>query len=179
MSSISANTGRPGITVIIYTLQGQERFRYNGRILEQTPGHLLLEAAFTLPDRMAHGIRIAQGDRFVELYLANRWYNIFAIHDRVSADLKAWYCNLCYPPQFGSDTVSYIDLALDLLVYPDGSQIVLDEDEFAELTLPAETRSLAWSAMRALQEMFIGRRPGHNNYLGLLKKYSSPENIKG
>ncbi len=39
------------------------------------------------------------------------------------------------------DCLSYVDLALDLLVFPDGRQFVLDEDEFLKLDLSPADRA--------------------------------------
>jgi hypothetical protein len=45
-------------------------------------------------------------------------------------------------------------LALDLLVFPDGRQMVLDEDEFAELSISAEKRAKARAALAELRTLF-------------------------
>jgi hypothetical protein len=45
-------------------------------------------------------------------------------------------------------------LALDLLVFPDGRQLVLDEGEFNALTLPTEIRENACNALKTLQFIF-------------------------
>ena len=50
--------------------------------------------------------------------------------------------------------LSYIDLSLDLLVFPDGRQVVLDEDEFAELEIEDEVRNQARLALQELQAIF-------------------------
>ena len=50
--------------------------------------------------------------------------------------------------------VSYRDLALDLLVFPDGKQIVLDEDEFEALQIPQADKDEAIAALRELQLKF-------------------------
>jgi protein associated with RNAse G/E len=55
------------------------------------------------------------------------------------------------------DILEYIDLALDLLVFPDGSQRVLDEDEFNALDIPAEFRSAALQGMAELRSVFRNR----------------------
>jgi predicted RNA-binding protein associated with RNAse of E/G family len=52
------------------------------------------------------------------------------------------------------DVVSYRDLALDLLVFPDGKQIVLDEDEFEVLQIPQADKENAVAALRELQFKF-------------------------
>jgi predicted RNA-binding protein associated with RNAse of E/G family len=56
-------------------------------------------------------------------------------------------------------TVSYIDLALDLWVAVDGTQSVLDEDEFLELALDEATRAQALSALEELKKKFSKAKP--------------------
>ena len=56
--------------------------------------------------------------------------------------------------------LSYVDLALDLLVFPDGSQLVLDEDEFAALNLSPSEQAAARQALAELQSSFSERLAG-------------------
>ena len=142
------------VVVIKRNIDGQETWRYDGRILERGQNWLLLEAFFNRQDTPFHGIVLARGDRFLETYYSDRWYNIFEIHDRLSGDLKGWYCNVTRPALFEETQVSYIDLALDLLVYPDQTQLVLDEDEFARLPIDPSTRQKALAALQELQTLF-------------------------
>ena len=142
------------VTVIKLNIDGQETWRYDGLILERGQNWLVLEAFFNRQDTPFHGIILARGDRFLETYYSDRWYNIFEIHDRQSDDLKGWYCNVAMPALFEDTQVSYIDLALDLLVYPDRTQLVLDEDEFAQLPLDPSTRQKALAALQELQTHF-------------------------
>ncbi len=139
------------VIVIKQNLERQEVWRYSGKILEQTSDSILLEAFFNRPDKPFHGILLAQGDRFIEKYYSNRWYNIFEIRDHSTDVLKGWYCNVTYPAVFENGYVYYVDLALDLLVYPDGRQLVLDEDEFADLCLNEDDTRQAREALRQLQ----------------------------
>jgi hypothetical protein len=140
------------VIVIKRDLQGQETWRYRGSILQVCPNFIRLEAAFNRPDTPFFGILLGQGDRFVETFYTDRWYNIFEIHDRQDDSLKGWYCNIAYPAIIQESTISYIDLALDLLVYPDGRQLVLDEDEFYALPLSDQDRKHACAALAELQE---------------------------
>jgi uncharacterized protein len=149
------------ITVIKKNLEGEETFRYSGEVLERSSKYILLEAYFNRPDMPFHGIVLGKNDRFVETYYIDRWYNIFEIHDRQDNYLKGWYCNVSYPAVIGENTVSYIDLALDLLVFPDGRQQILDEDEFTALSLTLNARKQAQASLRELQQIFnekLGRR---------------------
>ena len=100
------------------------------------------------------------GDRFIETYYFDRWYNIFEVHNRDNDQLKGWYCNIGYPAEFRENTVSYKDLALDLLVFPDGRQIVLDEDEFNEIHLNAVERRKAIDALKRLKTYFRKEKAG-------------------
>ncbi len=72
---------------------------------------------------------------------------------------KGWYCNIGYPAVLEKDTVSYIDLALDLWVSRDGTQTVLDEDEFLELSIDVKTRAQAVSALEELKQKFANKKP--------------------
>ncbi|GAP21766.1 DUF402 domain-containing protein [Leptolinea tardivitalis] len=141
------------VLVLKFNTDHQETWRYDGKVISRTPESVLLEAYFNRPDKLFHGILLREGDRFVEKYFNDRWYNIFEIHDCDTDVLKGWYCNVTYPAVFEDGVVSYVDLALDLLVYPDGRQLVLDEDEFAELKLNEVDTSRAWQALAELQRI--------------------------
>ena len=142
------------ITVIKLDIHGQETWRYSGQILQRAPNQVLLEAYFDREDRVFHDMPLRKGDRFVETYYSDRWYNIYEIHAREDDHLRGWYCNIGYPAKIGQDSISYVDLALDLLVFPDGRQIILDDDEFAELPLSAHDREQALAAMAEIRESF-------------------------
>lgn len=143
------------ITVIKRNLASEETWRYSGLILRREAGALVLEARFNRPDTPFQGILLKENDRFVETYYTDRWYNIFEIHDRDDDRIKGWYCNIGYPAVLeADDRLSYVDLALDLWIAPDGTQTVLDEDEFAALDLDAETRSRAQKALEELRLRF-------------------------
>jgi uncharacterized protein len=142
------------VNVVKLDAQGRETWRYQGTLLEQQPGRLVLEAFFDRPDREFFGIWLRKGDRFIETYFTDRWYNIFEIHAVEDDRLRGWYCNIATPVQVDGDTLSYIDLALDLLVYPDRRQLILDEDEFTNLEISDQQRQQALTALQDLQSYF-------------------------
>lgn len=148
------------ITVRKLNLAGQETWRYTGRVLERHAGRIVLEAEFNREDTPFHEIMLRSGDRFVETFYTDRWYNVFEIHDRDDHRLKGWYCNIGHPAVIEEETVAYIDLALDLLVYPDGRQLLLDEDEFTALALSPEVKQQARLALEELQASFTARFAG-------------------
>ncbi len=142
------------IIVIKQNIQGEEVWRYRGELLKRTEHFLVLKAFFDKDDSHFYGLNLCRGDRFIEWYYTDCWYNIFEIHDRKDNHLKGWYCNISTPAQIDAEIVVYQDLALDLLVFPDGRQLVLDEGEFNALTLPTEIRENACNALKTLQFIF-------------------------
>jgi uncharacterized protein len=143
------------IVVVKLDIHHKETWRYSGTLIRKTADSVLLEANFNRPDKPFHGITMREGDRFVEKYYFDRWYNIFEIHDRDDDALKAWYCNISEPAEIKNGQVTYVDLALDLLVFPDRKQLVLDEDEFADLNLPEEIHTKAMAALEELKNHFF------------------------
>lgn len=143
------------ITVLKRNLNGEVTWRYDGRILKREANYIVLEASFNREDTPFMGVILKRGDRFVETFYTDRWYNIFEIYDRDDGKLKGWYCNIGCPAVIEDDTVSYIDLALDLWVAADGTQMVLDEDEFLELPVDGKVRALANLALEELKQNFL------------------------
>lgn len=148
---------KPSVDVIKLNHLNQETWRYSGHTIERRVDRVILEALFNRDDIPFHGIVMARGDRFVEAFYSQRWYNIFEIHDQHTNEIKGWYCNVSMPAVITDDQVSYVDLALDLLVYTDGHYLVLDEDEFQALPLDQEVQNQANSA---LQELITITRSG-------------------
>lgn len=147
------------ITVLKRNLSGEVTWQYKGRVLERESNCVLLEAFFNRDDTPFMNVVLKRGDRFVERFCADCWYNIFEIYDRDDEHFKGWYCNVGYPAVLEKDTVSYIDLALDLWVAADGTQTVLDEEEFLELTIDVMTRTQAVSALEELKRKFAKKKP--------------------
>lgn len=142
------------VIVIKQNLDRKETYRYQGLLVERTPTRIVLEARFTREDMPFHGMVLGKNDRFIETYYTDRWYNVFEIHDREDDHLKGWYCNIGYPARLQAGQLSYIDLALDLLVFPDGRQLVLDLDEFESLSINEKIRSQAFQALEDLKGRF-------------------------
>lgn len=146
------------MTVMKRDLAGEVTWQYSGRVLERGAYCVTLEAFFNRDDMPFMGVVLKRGDRFVETFYSERWYNVFEIYDRDDGKFKGWYCNISYPAVIDQHTVSYIDLALDLWVAPDGTQTVLDEDEFLEMSLDGIARAQAVSALEALKQKFTGKQ---------------------
>jgi protein associated with RNAse G/E len=138
------------IAVIKLNSQGQETWRYEGQVLERTPTSLVLQALFNAPDRPFMGTSLKRGDRFLEVYFTDRWYNVFEIYDRDDGAFKGWYGNVSTPARFLDGRLEYSDLFLDVWMDPAGKQTVLDQDEFDAAALDNDLRS---SALKGLVEL--------------------------
>lgn len=150
---------RERIVVDKFSPQGELKWRYEGEIITRGADWLTLEAFFDRDDMPFMGTTLKRGDRFVETYYTNCGYNIFEIYDRDDHSLKGYYCNITHPARFVDDRVEYVDLFLDLWISVDGTQSVLDEDEFLAAELNEETRRFAIEALAELQTMFKSKRP--------------------
>lgn len=140
-------------------LTGEVTYQYEGTLLSRDEHSITLEALFDRADMPFMDVVFKTGDRFVETYYSDSWYNIFAIHDRDDGRVKGWYCNIGKPAEIHDGIVSYVDLALDLWVSADGKQTVLDEDEFEALNLSEELRARALHGLDALQHRFKNSNP--------------------
>jgi len=147
------------VEVLKRDLKGVVTWQYEGLVLERGANFVLLEAFFNRDDMPFMGVVLKRGDRFVETFFTDRWYNVFEIYDRDDGKSKGWYCNVGYPAVLEEATVSYVDLALDLWVAVDGTQTVLDEDEFLELQIDETTRTQALSALEELKQKFANEKP--------------------
>ena len=138
---------------------GEVAYEYEGDELRRDETSIVLEAFFTREDMPFMDVTFKKGDRFVEHYYTDRWYNIFVIYDRDDGALKGWYCNIGRPAVIEDDVVSYVDLALDLWVSANGRQVVLDEDEFNALVLDEESRRGALEGLSELKSVFLNNKP--------------------
>lgn len=140
-------------------LNGEVTYQYEGILLKRDENSITLEALFDRADMPFMDVVFKTGDRFIEHYYTDRWYNIFAIQDRDDEKIKGWYCNIGKPAVIEDGIISYVDLALDLWVSTDGKQTVLDEDEFEALELSEELRAGALKGLDELKELFLNKKP--------------------
>ena len=134
-------------------------WQYDGVELRRGENSITVEAFFNRDDLPFQDIVLKRNDRFVETFFTDKWYNIFEIYDRDDGALKGWYCNLTKPAIIEAGQVSYVDLALDLWVTPDGRQTVLDEDELEELNLGDELKKKVYEGLLELQTYFKEKNP--------------------
>jgi protein associated with RNAse G/E len=150
------------VTVIKTNHNGQEVWRYEGVILKRGADYVLLEARFNRDDMDLGYVTFQRGDRFVETFYTDRWYNVFEIHAVGDDSFKGWYCNFTRPAMIADGIVQADDLALDLFVYPGGRMLVLDEDEFEALSIPQAEREAVLAALAELQTRAARGQPPFN-----------------
>jgi hypothetical protein len=148
------------VTVHKLDAAGREVLAYPARLLARGETWIRLEAQaqFDRDEIALPGLTLRRGDRMVETFFADRWYNVFAIHDGSAGPLKGWYCNITRPARLEAKDVRAEDLALDLLVYAQGGDLVLDEDEFRALGLSATEQTAAQQALAELRQLAARRR---------------------
>lgn len=146
--------------IIVYKLDenGALVWQYPARILERQLSMVRLEAYFNRDDLDLGFVTFKRGDRFVETFYSDRWYNVFAVYDRDGQDLKGWYCNICRPAELGDTAIRCEDLALDMWTSPSGQVQILDEEEFSALPLNAVERQHCLLALQELEKLAQSRQ---------------------
>ncbi len=131
---------------------GRRDYAWDGVVVRCDSDGVVLRAEFNVDLVERHFATFRRGDIFFEFYYWDRPYNIFQISQPDGA-LKGWYCNLGLPPEVeeGFNRMSYVDLALDVWANPDGSFVVLDEDELEAIL--AEYPEHAENAERGRAEL--------------------------
>ena len=141
------------IIVSVHKYDGREHRRWPARVAKTDGPLLVLDAVFN--EEIQHDLlgTIASGTISTEYYWLDRWYNVFRFSDP-DQKLKNFYCNINVPPRFDGRTLSYIDLDIDVLVDPDLTYKILDEDDFEanakHYPYPEEVQAQAGAALAEL-----------------------------
>lgn len=144
--------GQRDVTIIKANHRGEDVFSYRGRLVYRDAEHLVALCPWPGESSVDLGaFAIGPGDTFVEFYYAVEWFNVFAIYDSAGR-FKGWYCNITRPAKVTDGHIRWHDLVLDLLVLPDGTQQVLDHDEWVEMDPPEALRAQAETALERLQD---------------------------
>ncbi len=146
------------ITVVKLNTQGEAKVQYQGEVLARSADSVIIQAYWTQATKDLGYTQFEPGDRFMEYYYSNRWYNIFdiATPDGVR---KGWYCNIAEPAVIFDDHIEQVDLLLDVWVDPAGNPLILDEDEFAaDTTLSDERRKGARQGLHELLQMLAAQQ---------------------
>jgi protein associated with RNAse G/E len=153
-SFVDDNVYERQVIVSACKFDGSEHRRWSAQIISQNEELLVLDAKFV--EEIKHKLLgvVARGTISTEYYWMNRWYNIFRFQ-HPNGELRSFYCNINVPPIFDGQVLSYIDLDIDILVAPDLSYQIVDEDEFAlnaiKYQYPPKIRIQAYQALEELR----------------------------
>ncbi len=118
------------VTVRSLKHDGSVHREWRARVMKRQGALIILEGSFE--EEVRHPLlgHIVRGTLSTEYYWTNRWYSVFRFREPDGA-LRNYYCNINAPIEFDERVLSFVDLDMDILVAPDFSFKILDEDEFA------------------------------------------------
>lgn len=149
------------IIVRSFKYDGREHRRWHARLVRRDASLIELDGRFEEEIRHAQLGTIAPGTRSLEYYWLDHWYNVFRFL-KPTGELLYYYCNVNVPPVLDAHGLSFIDLDMDILVAPDLSFRILDEDEFeinaARYNYPVDVRTGAHRALDELVALIEARR---------------------
>jgi uncharacterized protein len=125
---------RPGQRIKVNSRKYDHSIRksWTCELLEESDSLLVLSGIFDV-DVSHPGLgEIRRGTISREYYWFDRWYNIFRFDEPDDTALRNFYCNYAMPPVSAGGVLDYVDLDIDMIVWPDLSFDVLDRDDFEE-----------------------------------------------
>jgi protein associated with RNAse G/E len=123
-------SGSSPVTINSRKSDGTIRRSWQAELLRRELNELVFVGVFDFDVQHADLGLINRGTVSYEYYWLDRWYNIFAFHE-ADGTFRNYYCNISVPPLYQGDVLDYVDLDIDIVVWPDWSYAVLDEDEYA------------------------------------------------
>ena len=118
------------ITINARKFDGQIHRSWKADLIEKKNSRLIFFGKFEKDIQHPDLGFIRRGTKSYEYYWLDRWYNVFRFHEPDGL-FRNFYCNINKPPVFKNNILDYIDLDIDILVWPDFSIQVLDEEEFS------------------------------------------------
>ena len=131
------------VLIRVLNYDDTERRRWLGRLAKRDEPLIVVDAVFD--EEVQHNLlgTIAAGTVSKEYYWLDRWFNVFRFNER-------FYCNVTQPPRFDGSVLTYVDLEIDVLVESDFSYRILDEEDFAAASYPAE---IQYGARQGVEEL--------------------------
>ncbi len=150
------------MTVVKLNWRGEPVYSWQGEVYAHEAGHVMLRAVWRGPGtaHVAEGVVFAPGDIFYEHYYEGKPYGLWQALTPDEKALKCWYCNISTPAEMRDDTITFRDLLLDVLLYPNGRREVLDRDDLARALDEGLDPALAVTAEDAVRDVLdlIDRR---------------------
>lgn len=155
---------KPSEEITVRSLKHGDRPHRTWRArIEACEGSLIVLDAF-FDAEVRHPIlgTIEAGTLSKEYFWTDRWYSVFRFGSPTNGDLLNFYCNVNTPARLEDGTLTFTDLDMDVLVRPDLSYSILDEDEFERhaesYSYPPEYRVRARGALDELVSLVESRK---------------------
>jgi protein associated with RNAse G/E len=142
-------------TIIIRSLKydGRLHREWRARLLRAEGTLVVVEGEFEETVEHSQLGIIERGTVSTEYFWTDRWHSVFRFGDPCGR-LRNYYCNVNRPASFDGQLLTFVDLDIDVLVAPDQTFRVLDEDEFASNAARGDyPRELREQVPRALAEL--------------------------
>jgi uncharacterized protein len=140
---------------------GRLQRSWPARVARREGSLIVLDAFFAEEVRHALIGTIEAGTLSTEFFWTDRWYSVFRF-EAPDGRLLKFYCNINTPPTIEPGVLTFVDLDVDVLVEPDYSYEVLDEDEFERheelYQYPAAYRVNVQEALDELRHLIEYRR---------------------
>jgi protein associated with RNAse G/E len=147
------------VTITKLDYAGQPRASYPGEVVFRDEQMVVVRCTWTRAGVFDLGaFALEQGDIFVEYYYRAEGFNIFKVYS-ASGILKGWYCNLTATAEIADGQIRWRDLELDLLMTPDGREILADEPEFEARHPSATLRAQVMAGLVTLRRWRSEGRP--------------------
>ena len=148
------------ITVNSRKYDGRVRRSWTGGLVSQSEELLVLVGRFDSDVEHTDLGLIKKGTVSFEHFWPCRWYNIFRFHEP-DGSLKAYYCNVAMPPVVENRVIDFVDLDIDVVVWPDMKYDVLDRDDFERNSVkygyPDDIRDKVEESLNEIVDL-IGKR---------------------
>ncbi len=122
------------ITVNSRKFDQRIRRTWTCRLIEKNDPLIVLVGEFDRDVKHPGLGSISRGTISYEYYWLDCWYNIFRFHEP-DGQLRNYYCNVAMPPTLANGILDYVDLDIDVVVWPDNSYEVVDRDDFERNTV--------------------------------------------
>jgi uncharacterized protein len=161
--TLSKDGGADACEVVVRSCKhdGRVHRSWPARVKRREGSLIVLDAFFA--EEIKHSLvgTIEAGTLSTEFFWTDRWYSVYRFQAPGGRLLK-FYCNINTPPTLDSGALTFVDLDVDVLVQPDYSFQVLDEDEFerhAELyAYPASYHVSVKEALDEIRHLIEKRR---------------------
>ncbi|SEB49179.1 DUF402 domain-containing protein [Paenibacillus sp. GP183] len=116
------------ITIQVLKFGDHLHYEWTTKLLEKTETHIFVLGEYGRKLNHHTKQKIFTVDNWtIEFFSFDLWFTVSA--DVVDGKIKQYYCNINEPAKIKGNTVSFVDLDLDL-IQRNGDWKVVDEDEF-------------------------------------------------